>query len=292
MMAEKQEHGKEDQPKPSKSQPTGPDSAEPELSELLASLAPSSGASDEPGGGGLHASSDEEPRHSLAGDSDAPGAEAKEAGQITPGSDEQDPIPAEDPLDDLVSAIDAEVGAQAFEDVTTADEAVQARQRDFKDDHIVFSLLGTSYAVPIGQVTDLEKLPALTTVPHVPDFVLGVANLRGDIISVLDLRTFLGFEQSERLDQGRVLIVKVGQDQTTSGLMVDEVAGYPLDSRRGYRRSRRTARRQGERPLTGGLSRRREEPAGQRDGSGEIVSIGGNATTGGGVSLVSAWFLL
>ena len=225
MMAEKQEHGKEDQPKPSKSQPTGPDSAEPELSELLASLAPSSGASDEPGGGGLHASSDEEPRHSLAGDSDAPGAEAKEAGQITPGSDEQDPIPAEDPLDDLVSAIDAEVGAQAFEDVTTADEAVQARQRDFKDDHIVFSLLGTSYAVPIGQVTDLEKLPALTTVPHVPDFVLGVANLRGDIISVLDLRTFLGFEQSERLDQGRVLIVKVGQDQTTSGLMVDEVQG-------------------------------------------------------------------
>ena len=124
-----------------------------------------------------------------------------------------------------MSAIDDEVGARAFEDVTTADEAVQARQRDFKDDHIVFSLLGTSYAVAIGQVTDLEKLPALTAVPHVPDFVLGVANLRGDIISVLDLRTFLGFEQSERLDKGRVLIVKVGEDQTTSGLMVDEVQG-------------------------------------------------------------------
>ena len=225
MMAEKEKPGKEDEPQPSKSQPTGPDSAEPELSELLESLAPPGDASDEPGGGGLQASSDEEPRHSPAGDSDAPGAEAKEAGQIAPGGDEQDPIPAEHSLDDLVSAIDDEVGAQAFEDVTTADEAVQARQRDFKDDHIVFSLLGTSYAIPIGQVTDLEKLPALTAVPHVPDFVLGVANLRGDIISVLDFRTFLGFEQSERLDRGRVLIVKVGEDQTTSGLMVDEVQG-------------------------------------------------------------------
>ena len=225
MMAEKQKPGKEDEPKPSKSQPTRPDSAEPELSELLESLAPPDAASDEPDGGGLQASSDEEPRHSPAGDSDAPGAEAKEAGQIAPGGDEQDPIPAGHSLDDLVSAIDDEVGARAFEDVTTADEAVQARQRDFKDDHIVFSLLGTSYAVAIGQVTDLEKLPALTAVPHVPDFVLGVANLRGDIISVLDLRTFLGFEQSERLDKGRVLIVKVGEDQTTSGLMVDEVQG-------------------------------------------------------------------
>ena len=206
----------------------------------------------------MPASSDEEPRHSPAGDSDAPraepkdagqivagsdeqdpiqaadvlddlvsaiDAEPKDAGQIAAGSDEQDPIQAADALDDLVSAIDAEVGAQAFEDVKTADEAAQVRQRDFKDDHVLFSLLGTSYAVPIGQVTDLEKLPALTAVPHVPDFVLGVANLRGDIIAVLDLRTFLGFEQSERLDQGRVLIVRVGEDQTTSGLVVDEVQG-------------------------------------------------------------------
>ena len=208
MMAEKKKHGEEDKPKPSKSEPSGPDLAEPELSELLESPAAAGDASDEPGGDGLPASSDEEPRRSPAA-----------------GSDEQDPIQAEDSLGDLVSAIDAEVGAQAFEDVTTADEAAQARQRDFKDDHIVFSLLGTSYAIPIGQVTDLEKLPALTAVPHVPDFVLGVANLRGDIIAVLDLRTFLGFEQSERLDQGRVLIVQVGEDQTTSGLMVDEVQG-------------------------------------------------------------------
>ena len=223
-MAEKREHGKEDKLKPSESQPSAPDSAEPELSESLESVAPSSDAPDEPGGG-LQASSDEEPRPSPAGDSDAPDPQAKGAGPTAPGSDEQDPIQAEDSLGDLVSAIDAEVGAQAFEEVTTADEAVRARQRDFKDDHVVFSLLGTSYAVPIGQVTDLEKLPALTTVPHVPDFVLGVANLRGDIIAVLDLRTFLGFEQSERLDQGRVLIVRVGEDQTTSGLMVDEVQG-------------------------------------------------------------------
>ena len=217
---------------PSLSPLGGGGSAEPELSELLDSLAPPGDASGEPGGGGSQASgdgdgdADDDPRHSPAAESDAPpGAEAKEAAQIAADSDEQDPVQAEDSLDDLVSDIDAEVGEQAFEQLTSADEAVQARQRDFKDDHIVFSLLGTSYAVPIGQVTDLEKLPALTTVPHVPDFVLGVANLRGDIISVLDLRTFLGFEQSERLDQGRVLIVRVGEDQITSGLMVDEVQG-------------------------------------------------------------------
>ena len=94
MMAEKQKPGKEDEPKPSKSQPTRPDSAEPELSELLESLAPPDAASDEPGGG-LQASSDEEPRPSPAGDSDAPGPQAKGAGPTAPGSDEQDPIQAE-----------------------------------------------------------------------------------------------------------------------------------------------------------------------------------------------------
>jgi purine-binding chemotaxis protein CheW len=71
---------------------------------------------------------------------------------------------------------------------------------------------------------ELDKLPRVTRVPNVPYWVRGVTNLRGEILSVLDLRMLMGMERNEHLDRGRILVVRIGED-ATAALVVDEVSG-------------------------------------------------------------------
>jgi chemotaxis signal transduction protein len=92
------------------------------------------------------------------------------------------------------------------------------------DSCLAFSLAGVKFGIPIHQVVELDKLPRITPVPHVPDWVLGVTNLRGEILPVLDLRMLLGMAHGEPLERGRILVIRLGED-LTSALLVDEVGG-------------------------------------------------------------------
>jgi purine-binding chemotaxis protein CheW len=88
----------------------------------------------------------------------------------------------------------------------------------------VFLLAGTRYAIPIRNVMEMDTMPRTTWVPNVPSFVRGVTNVRGEIISVLDLRSLFGLERWEFAERGRILIVRTA-DQQTAALAVDEVRG-------------------------------------------------------------------
>lgn len=78
------------------------------------------------------------------------------------------------------------------------------------------------YGVGIEQVKEIRELESITRVPNSPSHVKGVTNLRGSIISVIDIKKLLGFPPSEELGVGsRILVVEI--DGVTSGLLVDEV---------------------------------------------------------------------
>jgi purine-binding chemotaxis protein CheW len=62
-------------------------------------------------------------------------------------------------------------------------------------------------------------------VPNVPTWVRGVINLRGDILSVIDVRTFLGMEEGQPLESSRLLVVKSAGEDITTSLIVDQVTG-------------------------------------------------------------------
>jgi purine-binding chemotaxis protein CheW len=156
---------------------------------------------------------------------------------VTVAETEVEPTSAEQPsstaLDGLVAEID-ELTEEAFrgeqEFVFESEGAVkEARGRD---SCIVFLLAGTRYAIPMRNVVEIDTLPRTTLVPNVPSFVLGVTNVRGEIISVLDLRSLFGMERWESAERGRILIVRT-TDQQTAALAVDEVRGtasLPLDA--------------------------------------------------------------
>jgi purine-binding chemotaxis protein CheW len=89
-----------------------------------------------------------------------------------------------------------------------------------KDIHLVGFRIGTeTFAVPIALVHEIVRVPEITAVPEAPDCVEGVINLRGKIISVVDLRKRFGEKTSEVSKKNRILVAEV--DGKRVGLIVD-----------------------------------------------------------------------
>jgi len=74
----------------------------------------------------------------------------------------------------------------------------------------------------IYQVQEINRLLDVTTVPHSPKEVLGVINLRGEVVTVVNLRTVLGIEAKAMTPESRNLIVS--HDGELIGLCVDRIA--------------------------------------------------------------------
>jgi purine-binding chemotaxis protein CheW len=87
---------------------------------------------------------------------------------------------------------------------------------------VLLSVAATHYAIPEEFVTELERVPRITLVPRVPAWLCGVANLRGDIVSVIDLRSYLG-HPAYTPSSARLLVVRLLDEQFNTGLIVDAV---------------------------------------------------------------------
>jgi purine-binding chemotaxis protein CheW len=98
--------------------------------------------------------------------------------------------------------------------------------------HIVgFKVGRETYGVPITSLHEIVRVPEITAVPDAPDYLEGVINLRGKIVSVMDLRKRFGDEQATLLKQNRILVVE--HAGRLAGLIVDsacEVLKIPAEA--------------------------------------------------------------
>jgi purine-binding chemotaxis protein CheW len=86
--------------------------------------------------------------------------------------------------------------------------------------HIVgFQLGRETYGVPITSLHEIVRVPDITAVPDAPDYIEGVINLRGKIVSVIDLRKRFGLEHVAPARQNRILVLE--HNGRLSGLIVD-----------------------------------------------------------------------
>jgi purine-binding chemotaxis protein CheW len=76
-----------------------------------------------------------------------------------------------------------------------------------------------TFGLPISLVHEIVRPPEITNVPHAPEYVEGVMNLRGRIVPVLDLRRRFGGAALEISRKNRVLVVEV--ESRAVGLIVD-----------------------------------------------------------------------
>ena len=84
-------------------------------------------------------------------------------------------------------------------------------------------LAGCRYALPMAAVAEVGRPPGLTRVPGLPEWVAGVANWRGRVLAVLDLRSLLAEEAALLGRRGRLVVLS--QDGIRVGLLVESVTG-------------------------------------------------------------------
>ncbi|MBP5283167.1 MAG: chemotaxis protein CheW [Treponema sp.] len=111
--------------------------------------------------------------------------------------------------------------AQVQVQLQNAEEKERLSLIDYK--MVTFSLAGKDYAIDIMKVKEIAKAGRFTYVPNTLPFVLGVYNLRGDIIPIIDLRLFFNIEIEERAPDAleNMLILSVGEQ--VFGIVVDEI---------------------------------------------------------------------
>jgi purine-binding chemotaxis protein CheW len=86
--------------------------------------------------------------------------------------------------------------------------------------HIVgFEVGRETYGVPITSLHEIVRVPEITAVPDAPDYMEGVINLRGKIVSVIDLRKRLGEKKVTSTRRNRILVVE--HKGRLAGLIVD-----------------------------------------------------------------------
>jgi len=102
----------------------------------------------------------------------------------------------------------------------------QSEQQDVsldQSDDIVqlvgFVIGDEEYAIPILSIQEIIKPFSWTRVPQVPSYVMGVFNLRGAVIPLIDLRLKFGLSEKKHSDETRFIVMKDG----------DDVAGFVID---------------------------------------------------------------
>lgn len=126
---------------------------------------------------------------------------------------------------DVLDSLMGDLARSASGQEDGAPAAAEPEPADNLEKYVLFSLAGTRYAVAIHQVIETDRLPQVTRVPHVPEFVRGVVNLRGDILSLIDLRTLWGLPALDANKTARLLVVRSNGEHMVTGLVVDDVNG-------------------------------------------------------------------
>jgi len=91
---------------------------------------------------------------------------------------------------------------------------------------LTFKLADEEYGVDIMKVQEIRSWEPATSIPNTPDFIVGVINLRGNVVPVIDLRKRFNLEKAEYGASTVIIVVKVEHqgDERTMGLVVDAVS--------------------------------------------------------------------
>lgn len=87
---------------------------------------------------------------------------------------------------------------------------------------IAFRIGGQEFCVNIMIVREIRGWTKATPMPHSPDYMLGVINLRGAVLPIIDLSRRLGMKAAEPTARHVIIVVQVGQK--IAGLLVDAVS--------------------------------------------------------------------
>lgn len=87
---------------------------------------------------------------------------------------------------------------------------------------VTFRLEDETYGINVMQIREVLRYSEIAPVPGAPDYVLGIINLRGNVVTVIDTRSRFGLMSGEISDNTRIVIIEA--DKQVIGILVDSVA--------------------------------------------------------------------
>ena len=87
---------------------------------------------------------------------------------------------------------------------------------------VTFKLEEETYGINVMQVQEVLRYTEIAPVPGAPSYVLGIINLRGNVVTVIDTRARLGLMGAEVTDNSRIVIIEA--EKQVIGILVDSVA--------------------------------------------------------------------
>ncbi len=99
---------------------------------------------------------------------------------------------------------------------------LQEKLSDPVNQWVTFRLGDETYGINVMQVQEVLRIPDIAPVPGSPDYVIGIINLRGNVVTVIDTRYRFGLA-STTLDEASRIVIIEAEDQII-GILVDSVA--------------------------------------------------------------------
>lgn len=90
--------------------------------------------------------------------------------------------------------------------------------------YLTFVLGNEKFAIPVDHVQEVVEFGQVTKVPHAPEYMLGIINLRGRVLPLLDTKLKLGLVKTEITKKSRIMVLEIQESQEKSlqiGAMVD-----------------------------------------------------------------------
>lgn len=87
---------------------------------------------------------------------------------------------------------------------------------------VTFRLEDETYGINVMQVQEVLRYTEIAPVPGAPSYVLGIINLRGNVVTVIDTRLRFGLTAADTTDHTRIVVIEV--DNQVVGILVDAVA--------------------------------------------------------------------
>lgn len=106
--------------------------------------------------------------------------------------------------------------------MSATNTAVSSKVNDEIIQWVTFRLDEEKYGINVMQVQEVLRLTEIAPVPGSPSYVMGIVNLRGNVVTVIDARKRFGLPQKEADDATRIVIVEVNNQ--VIGMLVDSVA--------------------------------------------------------------------
>ncbi len=105
-------------------------------------------------------------------------------------------------------------------------EKIQEAYLDDSLQYLTFVLAGEEYAIDILKVQEIRGFESTTRIPNTPEYLLGVINLRGSVVPIVDLRIRFNLEEASTGENAVIVLVKIVSQggERVIGVVVDAVS--------------------------------------------------------------------